>query len=212
MNSMNPLKYIGIYCGAFFAVGWVCGYNPIAIYMLFPIAIYDPGLNGFELHRLPLQFELSPVLFLAGVYGIGLLVTYGLSAKKANFDFVVLRKNIFIGLICVGSIFMLFQLRGQRHFLKKNVEFDFQKFTIREKLPQMLHFAVRQANSVHEKYPGQALSLQLDMGEDCSQDPCFYVKRALEYYLYPIDVADIRGQNIEGDLTFEEDVLTAKKH
>ncbi len=197
---MKIFSLIFIYIGSFFAVAFACGYSPIAIYQIFPYVIYAPGLNGFELYWLPLKPKILPLLFLSVVYGIGFFCTYFLSDKKTAWDFRVFRKNLFTGLICIGGVLSFFQFRGQADFLREYLELDLRNLTLREQLPAGLREVIPNAALIRERYSGRSVSLELDMGPDCSRDPCFYIQRGLQYYLYPIDVIGVRGEPIEETL------------
>ncbi len=200
MNIMKAMTRVFIYLLSFFAVGWACGYNPLEVHEIFSALLYDPGANDFEIHQLPKGGGLSPVLLLWLVYVLGVFISCFIESRKIRMDLLIFRKNIFIGLICISVLSVFFQLKGRVRFLETYIRVDKANWTVREKLGESLDFATRLARRVHRHYSGQPVTLSIDMEEECGKDPCFYIERALKYYLYPVDSGDIRNEAARGVL------------
>lgn len=192
---MKVMTYVFIYLLFFFAVGWVCGYNPLEICQILSALSYDSKLNGFEARLLPKGGGMSVVAFLLCVYALGVFSACVIEACKTRMNFLLFRKNIFIGLVCVGVFVMLFQLSGHVLFLKTYLRVDVQSWAVHEKqLGEFLDLVTKLAQRVHRRYSGQPVTVQIDMEQDCGEDPCLYIKRALRYYLYPVDTGEVRNE------------------
>ena len=194
MSMMKAIHHGVIYLFAFLTVGWILGYSPIETGKILAVSCYDPGANHFKSHPLPLNQWIRPALFFSFIYGFGILISCGIENSKRPFTFEAFQKNIFIGLLCIGTLLVMVQLKGHAMFLARYIQVSVRQGIIRERLGQSLDFAVTLADHVHRRYSGQPVTVGVDMGPDCGEDPCFYIERALKYYLYPIDTGDIRGE------------------